>query len=359
MTRISLLALTTLTVLSASLTAPTHAALTVARLRCEYKTNPLAIDLAKPRLSWILESKEKGQKQTAYQIMVGTAPGKVDLWDTSKVLSDETIQIPYDGQALESGQQAFWQVKVWDAKGKSSVSAVAHWTKGLGANDWKAQWIQAAQAKVVSALPPITLEGASWIWLASDPENPPVGKRSFRVQFEAPAGASARIALTADNSYAVAVNGKNLAIAKGSDWKVYNTYDLKDLLVAGANTVVVTVTNEGDAPNPAGLIAKLVVNGRSYPTNVDWTASKDRRNWEQVRILGAAGMAPWGKAEPGGNGNNAMTPPPHFRNRFRVEKPVKRALLYATALGVYELGLNGKPVSDDVFSPGWTEYKKR
>jgi alpha-L-rhamnosidase len=359
MTRQSRFAVTALVAVSASITAPAHAALTVSRLRCEYKTNPLAIDLAKPRLSWIVESKEKGQKQTAYQIMVGTAPGKADLWDTGKVLSDETIQIPYDGQALESGQQAFWQVKVWDARGKSSVSSLAHWTKGLGANDWKAQWIQAALPKVASALPPITLEGASWIWLASDPENPPVGKRSFRVQFDAPTGASARIALTADNSYAVAVNGKNLATAKGSDWKVYNTYDLKDLLVAGANTVVVTVTNEGDAPNPAGLIAKLVVNGKEYPTGKSWEGSVARRAWEPVKILGAAGMAPWGKAEPGGSGNNAMTPPPHFRNTFRVEKPVKRALLYATALGVYELGLNGKPVSDDVFSPGWTEYKKR
>lgn len=345
----------------ASLVAPAHAALTVSRLRCEYKTNPLAVDLARPRLSWIVESREKNQKQSAYQILVGTAPGKSDLWDTGKILSDETIQLPYGGQSLESGQQAFWQVRVWDKNGKSTLSPVAHWTKGLDARDWKAQWIMPQLPKPANALPPITLDGASWIWIASDPETPPVGKRSFRLVFDAPAGASARIALTADNSYTVAVNGKNLAIAKGSDWHVYNTYDLKDLLVAGSNNVIVTVTNEGDAPNPAGLIAKVVVNGKEYPTGKDkgWDASVGRRAWEPVKVLGPAGMQPWGKAEAGGSGNNAMTPPPHFRNRFRVEKPVKRALLYATALGVYELGLNGKPVSDDVLSPGWTEYKKR
>ena len=42
-----------------------------------------------------------------------------------------------------------------------------------------------------------------------------------------------------------------------------------------------------------------------------------------------------------------------------VEKPVKSARLYATALGAYEMFLNGKRVGDQVLAPGWTDYRER
>jgi hypothetical protein len=33
--------------------------------------------------------------------------------------------------------------------------------------------------------------------------------------------------------------------------------------------------------------------------------------------------------------------------------------LYVTALGLYECSINGRPVGDDVFNPGWTDYRRR
>jgi len=42
-------------------------------LRCEYLVNPSGIDVTNPRLSWILESSGRGQKQAAYQILVATS----------------------------------------------------------------------------------------------------------------------------------------------------------------------------------------------------------------------------------------------------------------------------------------------
>jgi len=44
---------------------------------------------------------------------------------------------------------------------------------------------------------------------------------------------------------------------------------------------------------------------------------------------------------------------------FSLRSPVARARLYVTALGLYEAYLNGKPVSHDCFTPGWTDYFKR
>ncbi len=52
-------------------------------------------------------------------------------------------------------------------------------------------------------------------------------------------------------------------------------------------------------------------------------------------------------------------PCPYLRKQFFTRGPVKRATVYATALGIYELHLNGQKVGDDLFTPGWTDYNQR
>ena len=55
-----------------------------------------------------------------------------------------------------------------------------------------------------------------------------------------------------------------------------------------------------------------------------------------------------------------VSPPcPHFRKEFSLEKPVKAARLYLTAHGIVEIQLNGRAVSADILTPGWTDYAKR
>ena len=114
-------------------------------LRCEYLTNPLGIDVVHPRLSWTIEAEGRGQKQTAYRVLVASSAkllkkNKGDLWDTGKVASDQSNQLPYAGRALGSRMRNYWKVKVWDASGRaSSWSAPAQWSMGLlQPEDWKA-----------------------------------------------------------------------------------------------------------------------------------------------------------------------------------------------------------------------------
>src|ERR1039458_4898412 len=64
--------------------------LTPKQLRCEYLVNPPGIDEQHPRLSWVVESGERGQRQTAYQVVVASEDGLLgkdrgDLWDSGKV----------------------------------------------------------------------------------------------------------------------------------------------------------------------------------------------------------------------------------------------------------------------------------
>ncbi|MGE5296750.1 MAG: alpha-L-rhamnosidase, partial [Solirubrobacterales bacterium] len=115
-------------------------------LRCEYMVDPLGVDVAQPRLSWKLESRWRGQKQTAYQILVSTSEkmlseDRADLWDTGKVVSDQSIHVAYSGQTLASRTRCYWKVRIWDADGKASpFSEVNTWDMGLLAPaDWKAK----------------------------------------------------------------------------------------------------------------------------------------------------------------------------------------------------------------------------
>ena len=121
-------------------------------LKCEYRTNPLGVDVTQPRLSWQLtvsDSTLRGQKQSAFQIIVASEEKLLqrntgDYWDSGKIKSDQQFHIIYSGKRLQSAQRAFWQVRVWDGNGRVSAwSAPAFWETGLlEPSDWsKAKWI--------------------------------------------------------------------------------------------------------------------------------------------------------------------------------------------------------------------------
>ncbi|MGC1265569.1 MAG: glycoside hydrolase family 78 protein [Candidatus Acidiferrum sp.] len=129
------------------LAAQAETPLAARNLRCEYKVDPLGIDAKKPRLSWELASAGKGVMQTSYEVRVAASPAELAkgklLWESGKQASDVSIDVEYDGPALESGRIYYWQVRVADNHGHmSDWSSAAHWEMGLlQASDWKAQWI--------------------------------------------------------------------------------------------------------------------------------------------------------------------------------------------------------------------------
>jgi alpha-L-rhamnosidase len=140
-----------------SFAAPQAASLAPARLRCEYRVDPLGIDVSRPRLEWIVQPVDPAARQlaqSAYEVLVSSSPDLLakdqgDLWNSGKVASDETKQIAYGGQPLDSNQIVCWKVKVWDQDGVPSAwSPPAQWTMGLlKESDWSAaQWITAPQA---------------------------------------------------------------------------------------------------------------------------------------------------------------------------------------------------------------------
>ncbi|MDD8026950.1 MAG: glycoside hydrolase family 78 protein [Acidobacteriota bacterium] len=123
-------------------------------LRCENLVDPEGIDATVPRLSWSFAPESnpvRGQKQTAYQILVAGDPatlaaGRGDLWDSGRVESDTPFGIAYAGRPLASHRPCFWKVRIWDLDRRASTwSAPARWSMGiLTPGEWTGTWIRAA-----------------------------------------------------------------------------------------------------------------------------------------------------------------------------------------------------------------------
>ena len=365
----------------------TDSGVTVKKLRCEYRINPLGIDVVKPRLSWILESDERGRMQRAYQILVAGSEEKLkrnkgDLWNSGKVESDRSIHVAYKGKELKSRVRCYWKVRVWDKDGKVSAwSEPAFWTMGLlQAKDRQAKWIgydAAAPPSYREKLEPdlLDFEGCRWVWFPEgDPQkSAAIGTRFFRRNIIIGPGKRikrARFRLVADDEAVLFVNGREAGKVAG--WRPAHTLDVTGKLRAGANTIAIAAANIGDAPNPAGLAGKLLVEFESGDavailTDHFWKVSNieqdnwqgpgfDDSTWKDAKEIVPVGEGPWGKVE---EGELVLPPPPYLRKAFSVDRPVKRAVVYASALGLYELHINGKRVGEDYFTSGWTDYTKR
>lgn len=355
------------------------------QLRCEYRTDPLGIDVVHPRLNWIVTSNERGQRQTAYRILVASSAKRIarnigDLWDSGIVESDQTIQVPYVGKPLQSHTPCFWKVRVWDKDGKPSAwSKSARWTMGLLApGEWKAQWIGFDASRDRESLGQnLDLSEAAWIWYPEGDATAavPVGNRMFRKDFTIPQGrevASALCAVSADNSFQLYLNAKSAG--QGGNFKDATIVDVKEQLQAGKNVMAIKATNQGDSANPAGVLAILKItftNGqttlitsdqtwRTTPSepsgwqNIDFDAAA----WPHAKVAGAYGAGPWGQITL--TSGQLFLPPAQFlRKRFVLDQPVKRATVYASALGNYELYVNGRQIDNAYFLPCWTDYDTR
>ncbi|TKJ38858.1 MAG: alpha-L-rhamnosidase [Planctomycetes bacterium B3_Pla] len=215
-------------------------------LRCEYARNPLGVDVMNPRLSWMLEGTKRNQSQTAFRLIVASSiealtKGKGDLWDSGKVASSETIQLPYRGRPLKSSQRVFWKVRVWDDAGNASAwSRTASWTTGLlDKADWQAKWITANR---------------------TDKDPLPVFRKSFRLGKPLK---RAIIHICGLGHYELHINGRRAGDHEmDPGWTnyrrtcLYSTYDVTSMLEPGENVIAAMLGN-GMYNVPGGRYTKF------------------------------------------------------------------------------------------------------
>lgn len=217
----------------------------ITKLRCEYRNNPLGIDVEQPRFFWQMQTDRQGARQTAYQVLVASeeallSAGNADLWDSGRVESDQSIHVVYAGQPLLSRHRAYWKVLVWDETGTETSSDVAWFEMGLlQPSDWQAQWV-----------------GSDLVGGARTTIPSPYLRKVFSIPSDVQ---SARLYITALGLYECVINGQvvgddvfNPGWTEYSKRIQYNVYDVTDMLQSGDN-VIGAVLGDGWASGHVGM----------------------------------------------------------------------------------------------------------
>jgi alpha-L-rhamnosidase len=188
-------------------------------LRCEYLPDPTGIDVSAPRFYWVLEHTQRGERQSAYQVLVSGRLESLnhdrgDQWDSGQMTSGESTQIVYSGKPVESGHTYYWKVRYWDnEKRASEYSVPARFEMGLlSRQEWKGKWITGDELR-----------------------------REFHLEGKV---ARARVYVTALGYYELRINGEKVGDRMlDPAWTtypkrvLYSTYDVTRALAAGENAV--------------------------------------------------------------------------------------------------------------------------
>lgn len=210
-------------------------------LTCNYLVDPLGVETHRPRLGWKLGTHERGQRQTACQILVAStrellARDEGDVWDSGVIRGASCVQVPYGGAALQPRARYWWKVRVWDKDGRESPwSGVSFWEMGISdVSGWRARWITEA-LKSPDANYPATGHG--------DPA--PMFRREFALGGEI---REARAYISGLGYYELRLNGEKVgdhlldpAFTRYDKTVLYQAYDVTRYLRRGKNAVGVVL----------------------------------------------------------------------------------------------------------------------
>jgi alpha-L-rhamnosidase len=210
-------------------------------------SNPLAIDRDTTRFTWMSKDSERGERQTAYQILVFERPAltiqrfndstPLIWWDSGKVGSEQSASVEYMGKALPAATRFSWKVRTWDQTGKASpYSAPADFDTGLNQGEWTAQYV----------------------WDGTTNQN---NFAYFRKTFVVTNNPSlAKVYVTAHNDYLLYCNGQLLgrgpARCNPYFYGQYNAYDVTALLRPGTNVFAAIGHWSGNWRNAVGVNAQ-------------------------------------------------------------------------------------------------------
>lgn len=382
----------------------------ITALRTEDLTNPLGIDDPNPTFSWRMDSSVTGQKQSAYQIKVSENKDLTDpVWDSGKVESDVSVGIKYGNNNLEASTRYYWNVTVWDKDGKKITSDTASFEMGLlGKDAWKgSQWIQLGTEKadageveldyVLEADIEVVNAAVSLVFEASDKNNylmwqilktsedKLILKPHYKVNGSYTALDEVDITeyvsdVSAENHFKIVVKDEKIEtyVTKDSSEQRISTIDktnlggvgwkggigavgyrtdnyyqedgyidnlkLTDYETTATGEIVKNYTFDSGSPFDGGTI----VDGRLSTKYIDGQSDVVYGDFKESSVS-SEGI-------------------PTFRREIEVNEPITSARIYATALGVFDLFINGERVGErrddgtvvyDELKPGYTQPQNR
>lgn len=347
-------------------------------LLTSYMENPMGID-GTPTFSW-----QSPSAQSAYQIQVADAYGR-QIWDSGKLTESHSVQMPYGGKLLPETAYT-WRVRCWDQNGRGSGwSDAASFETGM--DGWEgAQWIGSEKYTLskyksnffINCLLCLA-DGSENLVLvlgARDEENyvgielghkelclyhVRDGKRtddarenvSTLIRPQGPQELEAEVyASQYCRKYNINLTLNGTAVQNTHRVASGESDPLKKYLAAGNNGGFMLDLAREDEQffesrlyavgfDGKGKVSGLTIRDRAWGT----VLYKDDNERE---VDGFSIFSP----------GEEVSAPVLRKNFNSGRKPVK-ARLYASAKGIYDCVINGRPVTDSYYNPGWSEYRKR
>lgn len=208
------------------------------------------------RFSWKLRSDNRNAKQESYQIKVYESQSNLQVWDSGIIVSDQNVDVRYEGVPLSHRERYIWELKVTDLRGEIAESAHTFET-GLDTSQWKAKWVTSPAKSKFTQIENVPVD--ELLGMFSNVDNMDKKQNEERELYPAEYYRktftlrdtqirTARLYITAQGVYNVFVNGAavgeenifNPGFTAYDDYLEYATYKVENLR-AGDNVIAVNV----------------------------------------------------------------------------------------------------------------------
>jgi alpha-L-rhamnosidase len=364
--------------------------------------NPLGLDEEKPSFSWKTKSNRRGAYQKSYHIVVAKEETFANLvWDSGKVDSDQSIGIPYEGEALEASTRYYWKVVLWNEKEEMYASDSCWFETGLMGTDafvWHgAKWIGSPFPSTNAAALDTYAVEASFQVEKGNRAGIVVAARNkdnyvlFEVDVDlrvvkayeycdnawegsyAAGNTPAATALGEEKGYPIS----HQAVPLGKEYAAH-------FLQVEVNKRAVTVLLNGEKiiDAAADFMPQTPPNAprKSCLQSIGFKQINTRASYNHITVKNLATGVVYQQADFKGY-NGVLTllgevcdgrlvvedrfevtcpiPAVHVKRTLYLSKKIQSARLYASAQGFYNAFINHEKVGEDFFNPGFTDYRLR
>lgn len=332
-------------------------------------SEPLGIDTPVPTFGWQVQSDVRGYYQEAYRITVSNDAGEL-VWDSGITPSRRQSSIAYEGAPLASCSRYTYTVTVYDAEGNASeVAASAFGTAFLDASEWTAQWItRNVESRHTCMSIDIDSVEARYVRLDVSKLGIPASSESNKYYLQ----------LAEMEIYS---NGVNVArdavfVTTNDSYEVGTSWSkafINDGKIMASGPLGFTPHDYPNADQSVYVIVKLdgvyaIDRIVLYPRQDERACTDATRaaNFPASFTISTSTTGNAGSYAEAYKGEDVEAPlivksntnVPYYGKSIQVEKPVKRATMYASALGVFTMRINGKAVTENLLEPGETQYTK-
>lgn len=349
------------------------------------QTSPVGID-KNPYFSWKMQDSTEGQLQTAYQIMVSDSREELEkgiyVWDSGKVMSDQSVAIPYEGTALEAENDYFWKVRVWDMDEKEILSETADFEMGKLDNSWEeAEWIAAPSVREIpnennAIISEINYDfkmeqtQTGFIWGAKES----CYGEYYRCAFDAAGGQVIMTISHMDGEDRLSLEAEAI-LAQDVETFISQEHHVRICIQEEAAAIyvddVLVSENIFIEDSAVGEIGFWVVrsDGKAWYDNIlirnqEGTILYQEDFEEQGNMFAPYYIKVedgWGRADAGFIVTpGTEIPAPMFRKAFETieGKKIESVRLYAASLGIYDIYINGTDINPYYGAPGQSVYSE-